>query len=94
MPFSEAVATFVPFELKAIAANGLSCAGIIVLACCIIEKFKIVKISDESKFLFDSFNLRYLQDGSHQISGPPQSYSILGKLHNNCHYLAKVYKDL
>jgi hypothetical protein len=34
VPFSEAVATLVPVELKAIAANGLSCAGIIVLACC------------------------------------------------------------
>lgn len=33
VPFSEAVATLVPVELKAIAANGLSCAGIIVLAC-------------------------------------------------------------
>jgi len=38
VPFSEAVATLVPVELKAIAANGLSCAGIIVLACYMHEK--------------------------------------------------------
>ena len=34
VPFSEAVATFVPLGLNARAANGLSCAGIIIFACC------------------------------------------------------------
>lgn len=43
VPFSEAVATLVPVELKAIAANGLSCAGIIVLACYITKKYVIIK---------------------------------------------------
>lgn len=38
VPFSEAVATFVPLGLNARAANGLSCAGIIVFACCKRER--------------------------------------------------------
>lgn len=95
VPFSEAVATLVPVELKAIAANGLSCAGIIVLACYIdMKKLCKCPVLIHQSFFINSDLVKYIQDGLRQIFALLQSCSSLDKLNNNCHYLAKGYKGL